>query len=56
MSNQSNEYYVALVRKILSKVHEGIKENLSDKNIAQNIKRIIDQEASRNANQQNHAE
>jgi hypothetical protein len=56
VSNQSNEYYIALVRKILSKVNEGVKENLNDKTIAQNIKRIIDSEASRNANKQDYTE
>ena len=56
MSNQNNDYYVALVRRILGKVNEGIKENLNDKTIAQNVKRIIDTEASRNANKQDHTE
>jgi hypothetical protein len=56
VNKKSNDYYVGLVRKILSKVNEGIKENLSDKAISQNVKRIIDQEAARNANQQDYTE
>jgi hypothetical protein len=54
VSEKNNEYYLRLVMRILSKVNEGMKENLSDKNIAQNLKRIIDSEAERNAPKQSH--
>lgn len=56
MSEKNNEYYLRLVMRILSKVNEGMKENLTDKNIAQNLKRIIDSEAGRNATNQSNTE
>lgn len=56
VSEKNNEYYLRLVMRILSKVNEGMKENLTDKNIAQNLKRIIDSEAGRNATKQSNTE